>query len=120
MNTYCNGSTMSLNNPIQMVLASRSKFFLEGIRRILEDEADIKIVAESLNHEEIKKYLTTIKPEFMLLDNTTLELDVEVLLGLMNERSPSTKVIILSSRRNNKTTTSNVIYVSKNKLIKCN
>ena len=96
-----------------MVLASRSKFFLEGIRKILEDETDIKIVAESLNHEEIEKYLTTIKPEFMLLDNTTLELDIDEVLGLVNERSPSTKVILLSNHSKDKSTSPNVIYITK-------
>ena len=96
-----------------MILASRSKLFLKRIRKILENEIDIKIIAESLNHEEIKKHLNTIKPEFMLLDNTTLELDIDELLGLMNERSPSTKVILLSGHSKYKSTAPNIIYIAK-------
>jgi DNA-binding NarL/FixJ family response regulator len=96
-----------------MVLASRSKFFLEGIRKIIEDETDIKIAAESLNREEVEKYLTTIKPEFMLLDNITLELDIDELLGLVYEKSPNTKVILLSSHNKYKSTSPNVISIAK-------
>lgn len=96
-----------------MVLASRSKFFLEGIRKILEDRIDIKIVAESSNREEVEKYLNTIKPEFMLLDNTTLELDIDELLGLINENSPNTKVILLSTNSEYESIFPNVIYVTK-------
>lgn len=113
MGTYCNGSIRNLNKPIQMVLASRSKFFLEGIRKILEDRIDIKIVAESSNREEVEKYLNTIKPEFMLLDNTTLELDIDELLGLINENSPNTKVILLSTNSEYESIFPNVIYVTK-------
>jgi chemotaxis response regulator CheB len=113
LDTYCNGSIKNLNKPIQMVLASRSKFFLEGIRKIIEDETDIKIVAESLNREEVEKYLTTIKPEFMLLDNITLELDIDELLGLVYEKSPNTKVILLSSHNKYKSTSPNVISIAK-------
>jgi DNA-binding NarL/FixJ family response regulator len=80
-----------------MILASRSKLFLEGIRKILENEIDVKIVTESLAHEEVKKHLTTIKPEFMLLDNTTLELNIDELSDLVNEKSPDTKIIIFGN-----------------------
>ena len=86
-----------MKKPI-MILASRSKLFLKRIRKILENEIDIKIIAESLNHEEIKKHLNTIKPEFMLLDNTTLELNIGNLSDLVNEKSPDTKVIIFDNR----------------------
>ncbi len=112
MDTYCNGSR-NLNRPIQMILASRSRFFLEGIRKILEDETDIRIVAEPLNREEVEKYLTAIKPEFMLLDNTTLKLDIDELLGLVNEKSPNTKVILLGSHREYKSTSPNLIRIAK-------
>ena len=81
-----------------MILASRSKLFLKRIRKILENEIDIKIIAESLNHEEIKKHLNTIKPEFMLLDNTTLELNIDNLSDLVNEKSPDTQVIIFGNQ----------------------
>lgn len=113
MGTYCNGSIRNLNRPIQMILASRSRFFLEGIRKILEDDTDIRIVAESLNREEVEKYLTAIKPEFMLLDNTTLKLDIDELLDLVNEKSPNTKVILLGSHREYKSTSPNLIRIAK-------
>jgi DNA-binding NarL/FixJ family response regulator len=111
--TYCNGSTSHLNKPIQMMLASRSKLFLEGMCKILEDETDIKIVAESLTKEEVVNDLTIIKPEFMLLDNTSLELDIHELLGLINEKSPKTRVILLSNHSEYTFAFPNLIYIDK-------
>jgi len=113
LDIYRNGLIRNLDKPIQIILASRSRLFLEGIRKILEDETGIKVVAESLSREEVEKYTTTIKPEFMLLDNTTLEIDIDELIGLLSLISPNTKVILLTSHRRYKSTSPNVIYVPK-------
>ncbi len=114
MGTYQNVWVENLNKPIYIILASRSRLFLEGIRKILEDETGIKIVAEFLNREEIERYTTIIKPEFILLDNTTLELDINKLIGLINEKSLNTKVILLSGYSRYKSNSPNIIYIDKN------
>jgi two-component system, NarL family, response regulator LiaR len=102
LDTYCNGAIRNLNKPIQMVLASGSNLFLEGIRRILQDTGDIKIIAEALNREEVEKYVTEMKPEFLFVDNRTLKVNTLNLLSLINKRSPDTKVIIFGNHAEDK------------------
>ena len=98
MGTYFNGAIRSLNKPIEMVLASGSNLFLEGIRKILQDAGDIRVVAEALNHEEVEKYIAEIKPEFLFVDNRTLKVNTHNLLSLITEVSPGTKVITFGNQ----------------------
>ena len=65
-----------MNQPVRTLLASNSRLFLEGIRKILENEKSIKIIAEALNREEIEKLLISIKPKLLFLDNRALNLDI--------------------------------------------
>jgi DNA-binding NarL/FixJ family response regulator len=76
-----NGSITRLNNPIRVVLASRSNLFLGGIYKVLEDENSVAISAQASSPEEIKKYLAQIKPEFSSLDNRTIKQDIHELIS---------------------------------------
>jgi DNA-binding NarL/FixJ family response regulator len=102
-----------MEKPIQIVLASSSKLFLEGIQKILEDEGSIKIVAKISNPEEVEKCLCEIKPKFLFLDNRTLNLDIHKLSNLITKKSPDTKVILFSDYIKNGFTFPNAIYVTK-------
>jgi two-component system, NarL family, response regulator LiaR len=97
-----------------MVLASGSNLFLEGIRRILQDTGDIKIIAEALNREEVEKYVTEMKPEFLFVDNRTLKVNTLNLLSLINKRSPDTKVIIFGNHAEDKVDSINYITEETN------
>jgi NarL family two-component system response regulator LiaR len=97
----------------KVVLASSSRLFLEGIRRILEGENRIHIAAEASNPKDIEKYVTEIKPGFLFIDNRILNLDVEKLLNIMTKKCPMTKIILLSNQTEGETKLSNVIYVTK-------
>jgi DNA-binding NarL/FixJ family response regulator len=92
-----NWSGGQLNKSIRIVLASRSKPFLEGTRKILENEGVIKVIAEASNQEAIGKYLAETKPNFLFLDNRILKLDIHKLYDLINKRSPDTRVIVFDS-----------------------
>src|ERR1700739_451712 len=95
--TYRNCSSIELGRPIEMVLASGSSLFLEGIRKILQDMGNIRVVAEALDCEEIEKYIAEIKPEFLFIDNKTLKVDTHSLSSLIIKRSPDTKIIIFGN-----------------------
>jgi len=96
-----------------MVLASKSKFLVEGIHKILEDRGDLRIIAEASNREEIKRCVTQIKPDFLFLDNRAFKLNLHSLLGLIIEESPSTKVILLNGRNEESPDYSNLICMDK-------
>ena len=100
------------STPIQMVLASSSKLFLEGMCKILEDEGDIKITAEILTCEETLEYLANVEVEFLLIDNVALNLDAEGLSNLIDKKGPDTKVILLDNQTH-KLNFPGVIYLTK-------
>jgi DNA-binding NarL/FixJ family response regulator len=81
-----------------IILASGSKFFLGGIRRILENSEDIIMVAEASTLEEIEEYLAGTKADFLFLDNRLLRIDIDKTLNLVLAKSPLTKVIHLDDR----------------------
>ena len=85
---------IDLNQPINILLASNSKFFLEGIRKVLNKEKNMKIAGEALNREEIEKILEEIKPDILLIDNRVLRLNAHEILDLMNSK---TKLILISN-----------------------
>jgi DNA-binding NarL/FixJ family response regulator len=90
---------MYLNESIRVMLASNSKFLLEGIHKIFEDRQGLKIVAEAQNREEIHGSFVRIKPDFLFLDNRTLGLDIHKLLAFIIGNNPSSKVILLNGRK---------------------
>jgi DNA-binding NarL/FixJ family response regulator len=82
---------MKINEMTKVVLASSSRLFLEGIRRILEGENHIQIAAEVSNPKDIEKYVTEIKPGFIFIDNRILNLDIEKIVTMMTKKCPDSK-----------------------------
>ncbi len=87
---------MDNNKQVQMVLASSSKIFMEGIYKVLEDKCKLKIVAKAGSCEEVENSFQKKKPEFLLLDNRSNQMDLVNLLDLISRKSPTTKVILLN------------------------
>ena len=101
------------NNPIQMALASRSQFFLQGIKRILQDEGDIKIVAEVIDLTGVKKCIKEIKPDFLFIDNRTPELNIQDQLNSLINKNCTTRFILFDTYRGEKHFSPNIVYISR-------
>jgi chemotaxis response regulator CheB len=98
---------------MQMIFVSRSKFFLEGMSRILEENSNgIKIITKS-SSRGIKSLLKGIKPEVLFLDNRLHRPDVEKLVDSIVKEGPHTKVIMFRSQTKHKTSSPNIIYINK-------
>jgi len=104
---------MNVNRPVQMVLVSSSKFFLEGIRRILENADDLKIIAESSNLEEIESCFAQRKPDLLFIDNRILNPNNRKLLDSLSKRSPYLRIILLDNQAKRGFNFSNVIRITK-------
>jgi hypothetical protein len=105
--------TTKANGHTQIALASGSKFFLKGMKCIIECKVEnVKIITLSSN-QEIKKRLPRIKPEVLFFDNTTLKFDTEELLNLINDESPNTKLILFNDVAENKVSFPNAIFINK-------
>jgi DNA-binding NarL/FixJ family response regulator len=99
--------------PTKILLASGSRLFLDGIHRILDDEGDIETVVEATNHKEIVTIVNEIKPEFILIDNRILSLDIAKISESINKSSPQTKIIIMNDPKEDVQDFVNIMYADK-------
>ncbi len=104
---------MELNKCIQMVLASNSLLFIDGMSRIIENEGNINIAAQASDPKEVEKCIVEIKPGFLFLDNTTLDLNINRLLNIIKKRSPNTRVILFGDQDQDRPLSSNITYITK-------
>lgn len=114
--TKVSGEVLKFTNshrPMKMFLVSTSKLLLEGICKIVKENTNIRVVAEASKLKEIEGYLTEGKPEFLFLDNRTHNLGIHDLVSLINEKSPSTKVLLFGYRIKNKTNSPNIISIDQ-------
>lgn len=80
---------------------------------MFDEEGDIKIKAEASNIKEIEEYFTQIKPDFLLLDNRMLELNIHELFNSITKISSGTKLIVMGNQNEDELKSSNVIYITK-------
>jgi DNA-binding NarL/FixJ family response regulator len=98
---------------IQVMLASSSQFFSDGISNIIKSRTDnIKVITE-VSKRNIKSRLVETKPQFLLLDNRSFRLNVHNLIRFILEKSPETKVILLSGCSEYEHSFHEVIYINK-------
>lgn len=97
----------------QIVLASGSKFFLDGIQKILENESDMEISGVTSDPDEVRTHIIQIKPKFLFLDNRTLHLNIHSLLNLITEKSHKTRVILFRTHSQDEFDFPNLIYLTQ-------
>jgi DNA-binding NarL/FixJ family response regulator len=98
----------------QVLLASSSRYFLEGISNVIRAKsADIEVITETFK-QKIEKHLAQIKPRFLFLDNRMLNHDIKHLFGLISKKSPNTQVILFKNKNKRvKLDSPKVIYITK-------
>ena len=111
---------------IKIVLVSSSKLFLDGLRKILEFEADIDVAAETSGIRELNTCVKEYNPKAVFIDNREDEYDIEKILRSKNIRASNTKVILFTERDasgldapnlirvNHETSTSELIRIIRN------
>jgi DNA-binding NarL/FixJ family response regulator len=83
--------------PIKVVLADDHTLFRDGMKKVLSLEKDILVVGEAARGDEIIKAVERGKPDVLLLDLRMPKADVVQTLLDVKERSPTTKVLILTA-----------------------
>ncbi|MER3447601.1 MAG: hypothetical protein C4291_12550 [Candidatus Dadabacteria bacterium] len=99
--------------PIKIMLASGSRLFLEGVRKILEDEGSIKIVTEASSWGEATKRVNELEFDFLFIDSSTLSLDTNDISDLINKKGSNTKVILLENQAKDRIDIPDVIHITK-------
>jgi DNA-binding NarL/FixJ family response regulator len=104
---------MCLNKRFRIVIASSSRLFLEGVSKILKSQEEIQIVGAISNLDEIETCLEEAKPEFLLLDNRTPNLDAHRLSNSIRNTNPEMKVILLRHHCGEEFKSTNIININK-------
>ena len=81
------------NRGIKIALISDSKLILNGVRRILEFEAGMIVVAEGTGLGDLKRFARELSPDFIFLDNRESAYDIEKIMRSGEIRRPGIKVI---------------------------
>ena len=80
---------------ISLIVASSSSLLREGIRKILEPEKDIEIIAEASTQLEIIQLVEQKKPDILFIDAAIPDLDIVKIMELIKEKSAETRVLLL-------------------------
>jgi len=83
--------------PIKVVIADDHALFREGLKRILSLEKDVLVVGEAARGDEVSKVVDRTRPDVLLLDLKMPKGDVVQTLLEASEKTPATKVLILTA-----------------------
>ena len=81
---------------IRIILADDHQLFREGLRSLLKDEADIKVVAEVADGHAAVQQTSELKPDVVIMDITMPGLNGIEATQRIASQIPDTKVIALS------------------------
>jgi two-component system, NarL family, response regulator DegU len=82
---------------IKVIIADDHPLFREGLKRILSLEKDILVIGEAASFDQTIQICAGLRPDILLLDLKMPVGDVAEALRTMAEKSPATKVIILTA-----------------------
>src|SRR3979411_3032203 len=84
--------------PIRIVIADDHPIFRDGLRRLLEAEADLKVIGEACDGAEAVKLARQLKPDILLLDLAMpRHPGLEALRELSSGSANSVRVILLTA-----------------------
>jgi two-component system response regulator NreC len=81
---------------IRCVLAHSHVLLREGIRRLLQDEPDLELVAEAGNATETFKRVSEHRPHVVIADARTLGLAAPEAERLVQKISPQSRIVVLN------------------------
>src|SRR5438105_15097886 len=86
------------SQPIRIVIADDHPIFRDGLRRLLEAEADLKVIGEASDGAEAVKLARQLKPDILLLDLAMpRNPGLEALRALSSGSTNSVRVILITA-----------------------
>ena len=84
---------------IRLLVVDDHPLFLEGVRAALESAEDIEIVGEAESGTKVLPLITSMRPDFVLLDYLMPQFDGLACLDTIRARHPQVKVALISGFR---------------------
>ena len=86
-------------NPYKIILADDHALFREGLKRILAEERDLKVVGEVADGLELLKILHNVKPDIIILDITMPNIRGIEAIQEIKTIHPESKILVLTMHR---------------------
>ena len=83
------------NAHIRLMIVTPSSVVRQGVRKMLESEKYIEIIAEISNYQDILPIVEQNKPDLLFIDKTPPSLNILEILSSIRDKSPTTKVLLL-------------------------
>lgn len=93
----CPHAQMNEDRTIRCALVHDMVWLRQGLRRLLEDEPDISVVAEAGNASDALRHIVEHRPEVAIVDWHLFEGSAERAERMIVEESPGCKVVFLST-----------------------
>jgi two-component system response regulator NreC len=87
---------MTSTAKIRVLLADDHTLVRQGLRAILEREADIKVIGEATNGKEVLRKAIALRPDIILMDISMPRLNGIEATSRIREEAPLARVVILS------------------------
>jgi DNA-binding NarL/FixJ family response regulator len=94
---------MQATKKIRCVLVHDHVLLRQGLRRLLEDEHDIEVVAEAENASEASRIISLHRPEVVIADAHIFECEADQAERLILEVSQNSRVLFVTAHEGNAT-----------------
>jgi two-component system response regulator NreC len=85
---------------VRLLVADDHKIFRQGIKKLLEEEADLQVVGEAADGRDAVKKATELKPDLVLMDIAMANLNGLEATKQIKKVLPDTKVIMVTMHKN--------------------
>lgn len=85
---------------IRLLVADDHKIFRQGIKKLLEEEADLQVVGEAADGRDAVKKATELKPDLVLMDIAMANLNGLEATKQIKKVLPETKIIMVTMHKN--------------------
>lgn len=99
---------------IEILIVSDSKLLINGLRKILESEAHIKVVADLPEIKQAQSFMDKNEPDYIFLDQRIQDTDIEKFLGSKKVKSKATEIILLSDEDENENENGSASFITVN------
>jgi DNA-binding NarL/FixJ family response regulator len=82
---------------IRVLLADDQHIIRQGLKALLELEPDLDVVGDAENGQQVLQHLETLRPDVVLMDIRMPVMDGVAATGLIRQRFPEIKVLILTT-----------------------
>lgn len=81
---------------IRLFIVDDQLFFIEGLKRVLEKEADVEVIGQALSGSEAVRKVGEILPDVVLMDITLPGIDGIKATRLIRKQNPGVQVVMLT------------------------